>query len=138
MAAEFVDGLKAISSFRELLLVLWWSMALWLTMAAWFQIALWAFGTSPSYSTGLLVTVMVALAVAAPSAPGFIGTYQAGCVIALTVLGSYSREFSIAYSVVTHTLQAVIIVGMGFLVLHLEGLGLKEIRHQSKTEGSGL
>ena len=51
-----------------------------------YQVALWMFGEFPSFWVGTMINVMLALAVAAPSAPGFIGTYQFGCVVALTYI----------------------------------------------------
>jgi hypothetical protein len=75
----------------------------------------------------MLLNLMIALAVAAPSAPGFIGTFQAGCLVALTVISGYSREFAMAYSVVTHVLQMTLVLGAGFVVLHLRGLRLAQL-----------
>lgn len=126
--AGFMEGLKAIRSWRSLLAVTAWSVLLWLAVAAWFQLGLVAFGHPTEPMAGLLVTVMVALAVAAPSAPGFIGTFQAGCVVALSVVLSYSREFAIAYSVFAHGFQVLVIVGAGALVLHRRALSFRQLR----------
>lgn len=128
MAEEFVLGLRAISSLKELGLVLFWSYALWFEFALFYQVALWGMGEWPSLWVGLAVNVIIALAVAVPSAPGFIGTFQLGCVASLTTIHHYPREFALAYSVLAHGIQVIAIVLTGLVILRKEGLELKELR----------
>ena len=125
---DFVFGLKAIASFKELFLVIFLSFALWLAVAVYYQACLWSFGEFPSLWVGLMVNLMIALAVAAPSAPGFIGTFQAGCVIALSAIYAYSQEFSVAYSVFAHGIQVLVIVLLGSFSLRNLGVALQEIQ----------
>ena len=73
---------------------------------------------------------MASLAVAAPGAPGFLGTFQLGCVVALTMFG-FSEEFAVAYSVVLHSLQVNSVVLAGFLILHRRGLHLGDIQKKA-------
>jgi len=129
MALEFVGGLKAISSFKELLLAVFLSALHWLVMAASFQAALWMMGAYPPFGVGILAMVGVALAVAAPSAPGFVGTFQLGCVVILSGLFSYSEEFAFAYSLLLHGIHYLLVVSIGFLILYFEGLRLRELSH---------
>jgi uncharacterized protein (TIRG00374 family) len=128
MITEYFAGLRVISSFWQLAKVLLWSYAMWLWVAAWYQGLLWAFGEFPSFWVGMMLNVTIALAVAAPSAPGFIGTFQLGCLIALSTVYGYSKEFAMAYSVVGHLLQTVFTVAAGLLVLHLRGLKFRQLR----------
>lgn len=132
MITDYFAGLRVIASFWQLAQVLMWSMLTWLLMAAWYQGLMWAFGEYPSWWVGMMLNVMIALAVAAPSAPGFIGVFQVGCILALhTVYGAqygYSKEFAVAYSVIGHLLQMSFNVGGGLLVLHLRGLKFRQLR----------
>jgi uncharacterized membrane protein YbhN (UPF0104 family) len=98
-------------------------------MGAWFQVMLWAFGEFPSWWVGLILNVIISLAVAAPSAPGFVGTFQLGCIVALANMHGYSKEFAMAYSVIAHVLQIVLMVIAGLVVLHLRGLSFSQIRN---------
>ena len=52
----------------------------------------------------------------APSAPGFIGVFQAGCVVGLGLFG-IGEELAVAYSIVTHAHQFLYICGVGLLVI---------------------
>ena len=133
MAEDFISGLKAISSFRELCLVLFWSLVLWLVIALFYQVGLWSFGLYPSLIVGVVLNVLIAFAVAAPSAPGFLGTFQVGCLAALTGIYGYAQEFSTAYSVVLHAFQIGLTSIVALIVLKIEGLGIGEIWSSTKA-----
>ncbi len=128
MITEYFEGLRVVTSFWQLTKVMLWSLAMWLLVAAWYQILLWSFGEYPSFWVGMMLNVMIALAVAAPSAPGFIGTFQAGCIIALSTVYGFSKEFAMAYSLVGHLLQTLFNVTAGLTVLHLRGMTFRQLR----------
>jgi glycosyltransferase 2 family protein len=130
MITDFFRGLRVITSFWQLGTVMVWSLAMWLLVALWYQSLMWAFGEFPSLWVGMMLNVMIALAVAAPSAPGFIGTFQIGCIIALSTVYGYSREFAVAFSVVGHILQMVFNVTAGLIVLHRRGLTFRQLRNK--------
>lgn len=134
MVEEFINGLRAISSLTELLAVIFWSVSVWVSTVAFYQVGLWTFGEFPSILAGTTVTVLIALAVAAPSAPGFLGTFQIGCVAALTGIYGYTKEFSLAYSVTLHAFQVSIAIATGFYILRAEGLQLGQLwRFEQKS-----
>lgn len=128
MINEYFSGLRVIKSGWQLLGVMLWSYAMWLFVAAWYQGLMWAFGIYPSFWVGMMLNVMIALAVAAPSAPGFVGTFQVGCILALSTVYGYSKEFAVAYSVIGHLLQMVFNIGAGIIVLQLRGLKFRQLR----------
>ncbi len=128
MIVEYFAGLRVIASPWQLVKVIAWSYVMWLTLAGWYQILLWAFGEFPSLWVGLVLNVVIALAVAAPSAPGFVGTFQVGCIVALSTIFGYSKEFAMAYSVIAHSMQMIFTVMTGLLVLHLRGLTFAQLR----------
>jgi len=129
MVSEYFAGLRVINSLGQLTGVLLWSFAMWILVAGWYQALLWAFGIYPSFWVGMILNVMIALAVAAPSAPGFIGVFQVGCILALSTVYHYSEEFAVAYSVIGHLLQMLFSIGAGLIVLHLRGLKFSQIRN---------
>lgn len=121
----FLEGLKAVSSGRQLLLVLFASLALWIEMALFYQVCLWTMGLHLSPLAGIMVNVLVALAIAAPGPPGFLGTFQIGCLAALGLFG-VSREIGLSYAVVAHVIQAATIIPAGLWILHARGLRLRD------------
>jgi uncharacterized protein (TIRG00374 family) len=118
---EFFTGLKAMRSFGQLAVVVIASILLWLEMALFYQLGLRAMGLDLPIWAGVTVMVLVALAVAVPGLPGFLGTFQLGCVGALA-LYAIGREEALSYSIVMHVVQAVGIVGAGLWILKSRGL----------------
>lgn len=131
MGHEFVQGLRAISSFSEFLLVVFWSLVMWGLYVLMYQMALWSFGIFPGWEVGLTVMSIIAVAVAAPSAPGFVGTFQFGCVVALTMIYGYDEAFSLGYSLVIHAIQYFFMLGLGLWVLKKEGMKFREVTGQA-------
>jgi uncharacterized protein (TIRG00374 family) len=127
MVVEYFVGIRSIRSGRDLFMVLFWSFAMWILLAGWYHLLLLAFGESPSLWVAMVLNVFVALAVAAPSAPGFLGTFQAGCIIALSTLFGYSQEFAMAYSVIGHALQFAFNITLGLIILQSRGLKLGQL-----------
>lgn len=122
---EFFEGLKAIRSFPQLAVVVITSIVMWLEMAVFYQVGLHTMGLSLPLWAGLTVMVLVALAVAVPGLPGFLGTFQFGCVGALA-LYAVGKEEALSYSIVMHVVQAVGIIGAGLWILKARGLSLKK------------
>ena len=129
--SEFIQGLKVINSVMAFLKVVILSLLLWLSMAAYNQITMFAFDGGAPLLLGLTVTSFVALAVAAPSAPGFIGTFQFGCLLALKDVFGYSKELAISYAVIVHLSQFLLILMHGFYILNKEGLKLSELSNDN-------
>jgi uncharacterized protein (TIRG00374 family) len=80
-----------------------------------------------------VVGVFIALAVAAPSAPGFIGVYQAGCVAAFTLFG-VKLEQATAYALITHLFQYIFIIVYGALLMFKSGLKFNQLTGYSGKE----
>jgi len=134
MIRDGFAGLRVITSFGQLIQVIVLTYVIWIGAALWYQCLLWAFGQYPSFWIGMLLNVIVALAVAAPSAPGFLGTFQVGCLIALSTMSGYTEEFAMAYSVVGHLIQMGTTVAFGIAVLQIRGLTFRQMR---TIEGRG-
>ncbi len=124
---EFILGLKCISSFKELLIIIIWSYLMWFLFTIFYYLVLKAFGVESTLMIGNTVNVFVALAIAAPSAPGFLGTFQIGCVAALSTIYGFEKEFALAYSVLAHSLQFMMSIILGLIMLNYEGLKFKQL-----------
>ncbi len=132
MVEDFLAGLRGISSIKDLVWSVLWSVVLWALLVALYQLGLWSFGITPSWWVGATICVMIALAVAAPGAPGFVGTFQLGCVVALTIY-DHSEELAVAYSIVLHALQMITVVVCGFVILNRRGLHMLEVAQKASS-----
>lgn len=122
--ADFQRGVEVMASLKAILIVsaltaLVWCSAYALTMCFLFLIP----AVSPSILMSVTVSVVIALAVAAPSAPGFLGVYQAALVAGFALF-TYPPEQATAYAVSTHLLHYVIFVIYGMWVLARTGIKL--------------
>lgn len=133
---EFVRGVCAISSVGEFVAAIVWSFVYWIFIALVYQSGLWAFGEFPSFWVGMTLNVFVAVAVALPSAPGFLGVFELGCVAALSGIFGHPEEFSLSYAVVLHGIQFVLCVALAAVVLRARGMQLASVFAAARRERS--
>lgn len=129
----FIDGLQGIGGGVTFLRIALYSVYLWLAIASVFAIGFVACGLPvPFVSGGLTVVTVVAGAVSAPSAPGFIGTFQAGCILALALFG-VDRAAAVPYSFVAWAVQWLAQIVLGVVFLLRENVSFRDI--QESEEG---
>jgi len=75
----------------------------------------------PLVAASLATVVIVAAFVFLPQAPGFIGTWQAGCVVALGLFG-VPRDEAVGYSLLTWIISMVMNIGAAGVFLAWEDL----------------
>ncbi len=128
---RFLDGLLSATAVvrnpRRLAIIIAMSIAVWASIYLCYQVFIALFGISGTLWMGTAVGVITALAVAAPSAPGFIGVYEAGCIAALVLFG-VNEETGVAFAIITHAYQYLLIVGLGFFSLYRQNLRFSDVR----------
>jgi len=87
----------------------------------------WAFHLDVEWLRGgLVLSTQVAIAVTVPSAPGFIGAFQLGCVLGLRIFG-VPESPALAYSIVIHLTQFVGCIAAGLYSMWSESISLREV-----------
>ena len=133
-SSDFLEGAAVLSRGGRLPKVIGISFLIWGTCFLGFHLHFLLFHLAPSAWVSISVGVIIALAVAAPSAPGFIGVIQGACIVSFAMFG-FSKEFAVAYSIVNHVFQYVVFVMYGVFVLVRDGLKFSELRqHASGSE----
>ncbi len=127
---EFLDGAAVLRHGGRLVITIGLSLAIWGSCFLQFLAYFWLFGDAGNVVVAITVAVIVALAVAAPSAPGFIGVYQVATIAGFQLFG-LSEQQAVAYSIVNHLLQYVFFVVYGTIVLLKAGVNLTQLRDQS-------
>ncbi|MCB0221991.1 MAG: flippase-like domain-containing protein [Chrysiogenetes bacterium] len=96
-----------------------------------------AFGIDASPSMAGLTMVALALSFALPITPGNVGTHQ---VVSVLVLGYFGIAEStvLAFSIGLHFTIALSIIGVGGVMLAMEGMGLKELQEEIEAEKKAL
>ncbi len=101
-AEAFITGLDLIRQPAAFLKSLLWSLLLWVWMAASFWVAFQAFGIDLGFTAALFTQCVVSVFVAIPAAPGFIGTLQAGVLVAVSGVFGVSETEALSMSVGYH------------------------------------
>ncbi len=129
----FFDGLASIAEPRVLLPLILWSLYLWTVIALTFYLGTRALDIDIGYiGGGLAVATVLALWVAVPSAPGFVGVWQAGCVTALSLYGVDAGR-ALAFSFFSQAMVVLSQLPIGIVYILREGLSFAEL-NRAETE----
>jgi len=125
---EFVDGMSPIAHLGTLVRCIAWSLWIWFIIAISFALGFRATGMDvPFFGGGITVATIVALAVAFPSAPAFVGQFEWGCKVALEQIHGVSGAVAVGYSILVHAAQFATQVILGVVFLAREGLSLRDL-----------
>jgi hypothetical protein len=134
---SFLGGISSITDGRTVATLLGYSFMVWAVIACTFGLGLLALNLDvPLAATSVSLMIVVAAFVSLPQAPGFVGTWQAGCVFALAFYG-ISKDEAVGYSLVTHVAQVVVNVLLGTSCLLADHLGLRELVALAERERRG-
>ncbi|MBX3028085.1 flippase-like domain-containing protein [bacterium] len=126
-AQGFVRALEMLDSPLAYVRAFAWSLYLWIAISLVYVFGFWAFHMDvPELRGALVLTTLVAIAVSVPSAPGFIGSFQLGCVLALRIFG-IDDSSALAFSLIVHLSQFVGVIGAGLYSLWVENISLREV-----------
>jgi uncharacterized protein (TIRG00374 family) len=133
---SFGAGLSVLRDFRQSTIVFFWAMLTWLVNGASFWIAFRAVGIEAPFSAALFLQSILAVSVAAPSAPGFFGVFEAAAKVALSVYG-IDNTLAVSYALGYHLLGWLPITAIGFWYLGKMGLHLKDMGDAKRATGDG-
>lgn len=85
---KFADGLDVFKKSKILLMVVFWSILLWIITALSNYFVFMAFGLYPNPAASFILLLFVAAGVMLPSAPGFVGVFQAATIGAFALLNN--------------------------------------------------
>lgn len=124
---SFISGLGILKMPKLILTVFALSLLTWLFASMSMFFVFKSIDMSiPSYGL-LFVLSVINLGVIIPSSPGYIGTYQFLCVIALSAF-SVEKETALSFSIIYHVLWYVPLTFVGLLFLWRENLNLAKLK----------
>lgn len=124
---SFALGLDVLGDGRALAAATALSLAVWLVNVAGVYATLVAFSLDLPVYAAFFVLALVALTLALPSAPGYVGTFQVGTVLALRPFG-VPEATALSVSLLYHALNYVPITAAGFAYLASMKLTLAELQ----------
>jgi uncharacterized protein (TIRG00374 family) len=134
--AGFVKALEMLDSPSTFLRAFAWSLYLWMVIASVYTFGFLSFHMDVPVLIGpLVLTAVVAIAVSVPSAPGYIGAFQLGCVLGLAIF-DIAESDAIAYSIVIHLTQFVSVIAAGLYSLWKENISFREVEAVETDDGA--
>ncbi len=137
VADRFLAGFHALRSIRLTLAALSLSVAAWLAEAGMYLIVgTHVFGLTLPPSAYVLTTAFANLFAMVPSAPGYIGPFDAGALGSLALFGLTDSGVGAAYVFVLHIALLIPVSLLGFVYLWRYGLSIRTLwSSKSRSEG---
>jgi uncharacterized membrane protein YbhN (UPF0104 family) len=130
-SSDLLKGAAVIKSPKRLAIILGLTVCVWLTAYLQFQALLFIFPHDRSFLLSVALGVFVALAIALPTTPGFVGAFQVGCVEAARFF-AYPVSAAQVYSLVVHGLTYVVFIVIGVWLLNIHNLNLFQLRKEAE------
>ncbi|MDO8755552.1 MAG: lysylphosphatidylglycerol synthase transmembrane domain-containing protein, partial [Anaerolineales bacterium] len=133
---KFLDGLASLRSPFNVLMVFLTSLVIWLLETAKYWFVMHAFNFEVSFFALMLMNGIVNLATTIPSAPGYIGTFDAPGIAVLTAYG-IDQATATGYTLTLHVALWLPITLLGAYYMAREGLKWNdEIRNELGEENA--
>jgi glycosyltransferase 2 family protein len=118
------QGLSVLRSPARFAGVVSWSLILWIVNALSFYLAFQAFALPVNFAGALVLQGVLAFGIAVPSAPGYIGPFEAAITAVLAIYGIGASQ-AVAYAVGYHLTTFVPITVLGVWSATRTGLGFR-------------
>jgi uncharacterized protein (TIRG00374 family) len=135
MSERFIQGLASLRSPGDVLMVLITSVVIWLFETGKYWFVMHAFNFEVTFFTLMLMNGIVNLATTIPSAPGYIGTFDAPGIAVLEASG-VPGEIAAGYTIALHAALFIPITLLGAFYLAREQLSLKDIQADMAQESA--
>jgi len=130
---KFLEGLASLRSPFNVLMVFFTSVIIWLLETGKYWFVMHAFDFSVSFFALMLMNGIVNLATTIPSAPGYIGTFDAPGIAILTAYG-VDKATAAGYTITLHVALWLPITLLGAYYLTREGIQWSDsLRAETET-----
>lgn len=135
MLESFIEGLHFLKDAKSILLIFIYSIIIWIFVGFSYLPIVYAFpfGKHLPFYASFFILGIVAFGVMLPSSPGFVGTFHAFAIFALTLIApDISKDAAAGFAIVLHAAQVIPMVILGFIYLWKEGISLTSLEKQSE------
>jgi uncharacterized protein (TIRG00374 family) len=129
----FIEGLEILPDVKKTLYVAFLSAVIWGLLALSCYLMFFAFGFKLSLINAFALTVIIAIGVMLPAAPGFVGNYHYACVLGLKFFG-VNEAAALSYAIALHFLQLIPVIGIGLGLLPSQNISLPAFIKKETTE----
>lgn len=127
-----VQGLASMRGWRHMIPALLWSFGVWILQSLSFWVGFLAFGIHLPFASALLTNAAIAVAVALPAAPGYVGTFQFGASLALVGVYGVEEALAISFALGWHLVNFFPITLAGLWYARRLEISLKDFRGRGR------
>lgn len=128
----FIEGLEILPDVKKTLYVALLSLIIWGLLALSCYLLFFSFRFDLSLFKAFALTVIIAIGVMLPAAPGFVGNYHYACVLGLKFFG-INEAAALSYAIILHFLQILPVVAIGLGLLPSQKISLPDfIKKETK------
>lgn len=131
---RFLAGLVSLRRFRNVLMILLSSVVIWLLETVKYWFVMQAFDFQVSFFALMLMNGVVNLATTLPSAPGYVGTFDAPGIAVLMLYG-VPEATATAYTLVLHAALWLPVTLLGLVYMIREGLSWSDFGRAVEVAG---
>jgi uncharacterized protein (TIRG00374 family) len=128
---SFVGGLQMLHDWKSIVATFGLSLLLWIFPAMSIYFSMLAADIHLHVLSAFFLLVVLCIGVAAPSAPGFVGTIQFVSVIGLGFFGVPPSQ-AVSYSILYHLSQYIPITALGLVFFLSEGFSFKKMTAETR------
>ncbi len=137
LLTSFAEGLCAVSSAGQMLILFLMTAVIWTTEAAVIWGLAMALGLAVSLKSAVVASAVLGLGLMIPAAPGGLGTYELFGTEAFKLAG-IAASSALALTVVIHAWVFVANIVVGICLLAVKGISLAQLRNRLEVEpGAG-
>jgi hypothetical protein len=130
--SSFIDGIRSINSMRVAIQIFLLTVIYWVLNGYGMYLMCRASNIKVPICAGFLVLSVMALFIMIPTAPGFIGNFEYGVVLGLSIF-KIDPSISLAYAVAVHAFQALFICAAGMIFILKGDLPVGEIMDRVRS-----
>ena len=130
---RFITGIEALSSLKSMLVVLGTSVVIWLLETSVYWVVMHAFPIVVNFFGLMLMNGILNLSTTLPSAPGYIGTFDAPGIALLSAYG-IEKSMAAGYTLVLHAALWLPVTLLGGYFFAREGLNWSKELEAAKAE----
>jgi uncharacterized protein (TIRG00374 family) len=133
LTLRFMSGLEGLRSPQEALMIFFTSILIWLLETGKYWFVMHAFDFQVSFFALMLMNGLVNLVTTLPSAPGYVGTFDATGIAVLRAYG-IPAEVATGYTLALHAALWLPITLLGAFYFAREGVEWQKVVAEARTE----
>ncbi|MFH0926940.1 MAG: lysylphosphatidylglycerol synthase transmembrane domain-containing protein, partial [bacterium] len=126
---SFINGIDFFQDKKKIIPVVLYSILLWFMAGLSIYILFYAFDLKLPFLASFFILVIISLAVAIPSTPGYIGVFHFACAAGISLLSVSTVEGRPeCFAIILWAISIFPVIVMGLVSLYLENVSFSQLK----------